>query len=291
MKHIEYIQMDRDYYRFSYRRLTADYFPGFYHYHRGFEFNYIHEGEGHVTIDQRFYELRPNTLIWYKPFQLHRIHIDVSPARPYVRTILMFEPPVYERFLAPYPRLSSHLQTMLAADNAAQVIAFDEEPRLLAALFDYYEQRFGVVSEFERKETFGLLLTQLLDYIQPRQQLEASAASAAAAAPRSVRYSERIMQWIEQRYAEGFELDALADELHLSKHYVSRIFRKETGSSITDYLLNRRMRQACWLLITTDASVQSIGHQVGFASFSHFCHSFKAIMNVTPQKFRTQAKT
>jgi YesN/AraC family two-component response regulator len=100
------------------------------------------------------------------------------------------------------------------------------------------------------------------------------------------RYSETIMQWVEKHYTEDFDLGKLAEEMHLSKFYVSRIFRQETGSNITDYLTARRIKQACRLLETTPHSIEQIGAQVGLHNPSYFCQLFKKITGKPPLQYR-----
>jgi AraC-like DNA-binding protein len=84
-----------------------------------------------------------------------------------------------------------------------------------------------------------------------------------------------IMRWVVEHYAEEVSLDRLAEFVHLSKFYASRIFRNETESSIGQYLTVRRIRQACRLLQTTDLSVEQIGIQVGLPSPPYFIQLFK----------------
>jgi YesN/AraC family two-component response regulator len=96
------------------------------------------------------------------------------------------------------------------------------------------------------------------------------------------------MRWIEEHYREEISLETLAEETHLSKFYVSRIFREETGSSITDYLTARRIKQACRLLQTTDLSVEQIGIRVGYPNASYFIQLFKKVVGVTPLKYRNK---
>jgi len=100
-----------------------------------------------------------------------------------------------------------------------------------------------------------------------------------------IRQSERIMSWIEKHYGEPFRLEELADELHMSKSYLSRLFRQETGSSITGYLTARRIQQACHLLQSTNKSVEVIGEQVGLTNASYFINLFKRIMGVSPHQY------
>jgi AraC-like DNA-binding protein len=100
------------------------------------------------------------------------------------------------------------------------------------------------------------------------------------------RYSEAAMRWVEEHYAEEFRLERLADELHLSRYYLSRLFRQETGSAITDYVTARRMKQACMLLETTELSVDQIGFRVGIPNVSYFIQLFKRVVGTTPLKYR-----
>lgn len=289
MKRMDYVELDADMFRFAYKRTTTDSFPGYYHYHRSVEFFYVHEGSGHVLLEQRLFEFQAPMLFCYKPFQLHRVHADATPETPLVRTIILFEPAIYEPYLQPYPKLAQWMRQFLHRDDGLLAHAFSPEPALLTALLDHYAERLEAAYEHERRHTFGLFLTQFLDLTLPYWQW-GDPSAAAKSRTRNARYSERIMEWIEQRYTEPFELDALAADLHLSKHYVSRVFQQETGSSITDYLVNRRIREACRLLASTDRPVQEIGAAVGIPSFAHFCHMFKKTIGRTPQKFRNAAR-
>lgn len=88
-------------------------------------------------------------------------------------------------------------------------------------------------------------------------------------------YSEKIMNWIEAHYKEPFDLEHLSNELHLSKSYISRSFKRETGSSLTEYLTIRRIKEACQLLEMTNKSIELIGESLGFKSVSYFIQLFK----------------
>jgi YesN/AraC family two-component response regulator len=107
---------------------------------------------------------------------------------------------------------------------------------------------------------------------------------------RSYRYSEMIMQWVEQHYTEEFNLEQLAEVLHLSKFYVSRVFRQETGESITDYMTARRVKQACRLLQNTSLSVEAIGCKVGLPNSSYFFQLFKRNIGMSPLQYRNSER-
>ncbi len=103
---------------------------------------------------------------------------------------------------------------------------------------------------------------------------------------RSSNYTEKIMQWIEEHYMEPFDLERLSSELHLSKSYVSRIFKRETGSSLAEYLTILRMKHACQLLQMSDDPIEMISESVGLGSVSYFIQLFKKMIGTTPHQFR-----
>ncbi|MNY49646.1 Bifunctional transcriptional activator/DNA repair enzyme AdaA [compost metagenome] len=111
-------------------------------------------------------------------------------------------------------------------------------------------------------------------------------AASSLLAPKSSSTAERMLAWIEAHYMEPFKLDELASAVHLSPNHVSTTFHQSIGSTITEYLTARRIRQACWLLRTTDLSVQDIGEAVGLSNFSYFCQLFKKHVGFTPYKFK-----
>ena len=98
--------------------------------------------------------------------------------------------------------------------------------------------------------------------------------------------AERMLSWIEDNYSKPFKLEELAQAVHLTPNHVSATFRQSIGSTVTEYLTARRIRQACWLLKTTDMSVQDIGEAVGLGNFSYFCQLFKKHVGYTPYTFK-----
>lgn len=101
------------------------------------------------------------------------------------------------------------------------------------------------------------------------------------------RHVRKIIHYIENAFNEDVTLNDMERELHLSKQYMSRIFRESTGITIFDYLYRRRIEQAKQLFYMHRAySVTDIGLQVGFKNVSHFSRMFKTQVGVTPEQYR-----
>jgi len=78
----------------------------------------------------------------------------------------------------------------------------------------------------------------------------------------------------------------LADTVNVSEDYLSRIFHREMGFPLWDYLNRLRIFLAADLLLRTDDSIQAIALQTGFQDQSYFCRIFKKMYGVPPGQFR-----
>ena len=80
--------------------------------------------------------------------------------------------------------------------------------------------------------------------------------------------------------------DQIAQALFLNVDYLNRIFKKETGMTLSEYISVKRIDRAKLLLLTTRMPVSEVAMSVGFQSFSYFSKIFKKRVGVEPSKFR-----
>lgn len=81
-------------------------------------------------------------------------------------------------------------------------------------------------------------------------------------------------------------ISELADYLNLSESYLSRLFKKEMGVSISDYIIDLKIDKTANMLKFSDYSIAEIAEYFGFASQSHFISTFEKKMGCTPSKYR-----
>jgi AraC-like DNA-binding protein len=256
---------------------------GYYHWHPCCELLFMHEGEGTVIVKQQTYEIKRGMLFIFPPFQLHKVFPRVLEDRPYVRSKLHFHQEELSDKLAAFPLRSGLITQVCEGQGVPLAYDLAQEMDELELIGDWHQR-----SAIEGREEESLLFLLQLSGILHRRLSYSSEHRVVTQDNRALRYSEKIMKWIDAHYAEEASLEQLAEELHLSKFYVSRVFRQETGSSITDYLTARRIKQACRLLQTTTLPVEQIGIQVGLPDGSYFIQLFKKVVGTTPLKYRNQ---
>jgi len=91
--------------------------------------------------------------------------------------------------------------------------------------------------------------------------------------------------------AAELSLSSLAKQLNVSSVYLSTIFKRETGKTITEYINDKRISYAKHLLRTTSLQVQTVSLHCGIMDVHYFSKLFKQKTGKTPSCFRTEAKS
>ena len=97
---------------------------------------------------------------------------------------------------------------------------------------------------------------------------------------------ESALAYIEEHFSDQLTVEAVADYVGLSKSYFSSMFKKETGFSPYDFIMNKRLNMAKELLKTSHDSVNNIAARVGFNSTANFIQTFRTKYDMTPRQYR-----
>ena len=96
----------------------------------------------------------------------------------------------------------------------------------------------------------------------------------------------KVLRYIYDQFrSQEFSISQMAKKLHFTPTYLSKIFKREIGTSIQLYVLNLRLEFAADLLVGTELSISEIASASGFNSPSYFIKQFKRKYNVTPKKY------
>lgn len=102
-------------------------------------------------------------------------------------------------------------------------------------------------------------------------------------------YSKQIVLCINYIYShlhKKISVEELSKHTGLSPSYLSRLFRKETGESITEYIIKRKINAAKNMLKYSGYSLSEISATLAFSCQSYFTKIFKELEGVTPKKYR-----
>ncbi|MBQ2606256.1 MAG: helix-turn-helix transcriptional regulator, partial [Clostridiales bacterium] len=86
-------------------------------------------------------------------------------------------------------------------------------------------------------------------------------------------------------------LTELAEREELNPEYLSRLFMKETGKKIGEFIAEAKIKSAQYMLCHTDYSILDVALSLGYASQSSFTKAFTSYSGVSPKKYRDRNTT
>ena len=95
-----------------------------------------------------------------------------------------------------------------------------------------------------------------------------------------------VLDHIAVNYSSDLSLKNTAEKFYLNSSYLSRLFKKHTGFTFCNYLMQYRIKEANKLLAHTGKQVTEIAFECGFNSSNNFCKCYKKIMGNSPLSYR-----
>lgn len=107
--------------------------------------------------------------------------------------------------------------------------------------------------------------------------------------PKQQVYSIQIVKAIDyilKHRNNKLTVQDIADELHINRSYLSSLFKKETGKSISEFIREEKIKAAANMLKFSEYSYGDIAEYFGFASQSHFIKCFREKTGLSPKEYR-----
>ena len=218
-----------------------------------------HLGTGHIVILPAG---APTTWHLEREGEVRHLHLYLSPTRM--------------REIAASAEINPNAVELIDAMGVA-------DPQIEAMALSYFSElrTGGPGSKLYIESLTNLLTIHLLRHHSSGKQL-----------PRSQSHRlpqttlRQVMDFIEDHLAEDLSLSALAAVANLSMYHFARLFKESTDLSPHQYVIQRRVERAKLLLTTTNWSLTTIAHTVGFAHESHLALHFKRLTGFTPKHAR-----
>lgn len=245
------------------------------HMHDRMEIMYIIKGECIVRAEQEKIRLLSGDFILVDAGRPHALSIQSE--RGCMVLNMEF---VFEKTQSPAPDLallyqeSASLRALIDGGPTSYLKVKDngEMYRILSSAVDHADMRTG----------YSFSLDLWLD------QLLISTATLSGARPKGgdVDYVQMAKGYVERNYSHEIHVGDIARYIHIHPAYLQRLFKRECGISVVDYLTEVRMKKAYDLLLRTNMSILDIANGVGINSQQYFTRLFKKSIGVTPKALR-----
>ncbi len=245
-----------------------------FHFHEFDKLVLLLSGKVDYVVEDTSYTLQPWSVLLVRHHAIHRAMIDVS--EPYERIILYLDSRFFERAL-PDAGLMDCFETAdrtrqyLLVPNAAQRLALAEA----AAAYE----REATDQGFGAQALRDLLIMQMLIQIG---RMSAAGAEGGRQYDPKIR---RTLSYINENLSRELTVDALAEQVYLSRYHFMRLFKAQTGSTVHAYIRQKRLLTAA-RLIREGVPANQAAADSGFGDYSVFHRAFKASFGMSPGKLK-----
>lgn len=244
------------------------------HWHKSLELLMVLDGSIEITVDGKHYVLNEEDIILINSNNIHEIHSESA-------TMIA---------------LQIDLSRINQFDNDLEELVFDcnSTTQKNAGIFDGI--RFTIATmikenahnakgaEYKNYSLCYYLVSELLTHFQ---------VPATETVKNQRKYMirlTRIINYIQEHYAENFSLADLAESEGLSVPYLSNFFDKYMGINFSSYYMNIKLDHAVSDLLSTNDSIESIAMRNGFTESHSFVRSFKKRYGILPSAYRKEKK-
>lgn len=144
------------------------------------------------------------------------------------------------------------------------------------SLSDAYIQKCELLSSVE--PIVNLQYHMVIDYTERAEKLRLGKTP--------TKLTTDIANYVQKHLTEPVDIDALAKAMFVSRTHLAVKFKKETGRTLSDFVLKEKIEEGKRLLRYTDKSISAIAAYLGFSSQSHFANVFKKYANSSPNEYR-----
>lgn len=97
--------------------------------------------------------------------------------------------------------------------------------------------------------------------------------------------ADQVKAYIIENLKEEIRVETIAKKFYLSADYLAKIFKKETGVSVSDFILEERMFLAKELIMAGKMSISRVSYECGYDNYSYFTKVFKKKYGMTPREY------
>lgn len=102
---------------------------------------------------------------------------------------------------------------------------------------------------------------------------------------------QKTILYIEANLSDNLSLKNLAKINNFNDCYLSALFKKETGKTLTEFITEQRIQRAIQLLASSSLPIQTIAQYCGFSDVNYFSKTFKKKIQKSPSEYRNDTQT
>ena len=258
-----------------------------------YDLNFILEGEPVFDVDGEAQRVRAGEVIFGFPGSVYGFHAE---RRARVRfyhchvTFGKYRHRFIEGRLDAWARMASRLDA--AAAKTSRTLYLPDRMRLMDAAG--IAEEFSLTKKEQRRNNAGSALAaearflMLLQVISGQVLKRCGRFAGDTQLNRTQKHVTRALEFIDGRLDRLIALNEVSDHLRINPEYLARIFKTQTGQSVGQYILRRKMEQARERLLSTRLSVKEVAASLGYRDPLYFSRVFRKTEGRSPADYRSR---
>lgn len=261
----------------SFRKKSGHFSMPHNHFHNAYEIYYLLSGERYYFTKNRTFKTEKGDLVFINPYDLHKT-LDAGVAE-HQRFLVIFKSSYfgYEN-----KAVEDLLSFIFRQDNPVLRLGKKEQSSI--------EGIFSVIAKEINSQATGCeasIQAQFLQLLVYASRYYEQYVSSSFDHPSQMhKMVSEVVNYINAHYREQLTLSNVSSKFYISRYHLSRVFKKATGFSFTEFINSVRIKEAQTLLRDRDSKIINVAEEVGFGSISHFCRVFKEVTGTSPLQYR-----
>ncbi|MCR4435305.1 MAG: helix-turn-helix domain-containing protein [Clostridiales bacterium] len=247
------------------------------HWHKEMEIIYVLKGSIHVNLEKESFTLKENDTILINSYEVHSTD---SVTEDNMLLVLQINTDFCNSIHPGIKNLYFKKKSSGAPENG---------PVNGDKAISYYMSK--IVWELNKKTegyrfTVMSYLNSLMGYILKNFDIIQKKPENISSHENSLKRLKKIMDYVNENYAEKISLKEVAREEYLNFYYLSHLFKGKVGMTFQEYVNNVRLEKALEALKEKDKKISEISDSCGFSSINTFKENFKKKYHCTPSEYR-----
>lgn len=244
-----------------------------FHKHESFmEIHYIKSGMVRFTIDNEIYIADNQSIVVVDRNVVHKMEIISEQAETYVCefSVLHQEKDGTARYV----------DNIFSSDSP--IIRNEEYKEIIWTMIHaLYTEAWEKQAGYSR--ICNDLIQLIIHYIQ---RISKQPGYPKARVCQTKMEAKKIMDYLDQSYMEDISLQDVSEKFHMHPNSICHLLKKEFNTSPKQYMLERRLGEAQYMMSSTSMSIEKIAEAVGYKNLNHFYRKFNSVYGISPTQWR-----